>query len=592
MNRVFLISGLLPLTAVSLLTGCVDDKYDLSNIDTTSRFTVDNLTVPVNLSEIKLEKVIKLDDNDNISVENGEYAIKKSGSIAPTEFKISGVHVNAPQIAPTSIHVGLNGLPIAPGTFIPGAMDFGPIAIQPSDLVGYEFNMQNIDKALLALKNIKTTPIEVKVVLTVPDGLAASGNNIMFENLELQLPWGLTEVSGVTSYDPSTGKVKVSSLPVGSNGHAVLAITAKGLELNEKGEIKNQRLAVSGQVGVIDGEIKLAVQDITLPASLDISVSYQVSAFDVESFSGSIDYNMDDISIAPISLSDLPDFLDNPNTNIILANPEITVEITNPVAKYGLVGKGRLSLSSDFNDGFTETRRSDIFTLTDRDGDGSCRIVFATQDKNGEKDLCLFTGLGYVLTRLPENPAGISWGWGLPKSIAVAIEDLGFAGEVRDFPLGNIGSAAGDYEFNAPLGFESGTTVFYETTESGWSSEDLDKVNIKTIHLSGKCSTDLPVGIKLSVVPVDKDGNDIPVNEDSMGFMVPANASGEPVSLTIESKNGGTISGFDGIRFVAVISQNGPEFPSTGDTEALGPDMQIKLDDLRVTVDGYYETDF
>ena len=47
MNRQFLVNGLLSITAVSMMTGCVDDKYDLNDIDTTSRFTVDNLTVPI-----------------------------------------------------------------------------------------------------------------------------------------------------------------------------------------------------------------------------------------------------------------------------------------------------------------------------------------------------------------------------------------------------------------------------------------------------------------------------------------------------------------------------------------------------------------
>ena len=36
------------LVALSLpaLTGCIDDKYDLSDVDTTVRVNVDNLTVP------------------------------------------------------------------------------------------------------------------------------------------------------------------------------------------------------------------------------------------------------------------------------------------------------------------------------------------------------------------------------------------------------------------------------------------------------------------------------------------------------------------------------------------------------------------
>lgn len=39
------------LTAV-VTTGCVDDSYDLSDIDTTTRIEVKDLTIPVNIDAI------------------------------------------------------------------------------------------------------------------------------------------------------------------------------------------------------------------------------------------------------------------------------------------------------------------------------------------------------------------------------------------------------------------------------------------------------------------------------------------------------------------------------------------------------------
>ncbi len=176
---------------------------------------------------------------------------------------------------------------------------------------------------------------------------------------------------------------------------------------------------------------------------------------------------------------------------------------------------------------------------------------------------------------------------GLPKNIEVKIDDINFAGDVTDFPLGDLGTAEGSYEFNAPLGFGKDSVVIYETTEGDWGSDDLEKVNIKVINLSAECTTNLPVGIKLSIVPVDRNGNVIEVNEDNAGFEVPAYADKSPVTLKIAAKNGGTISGFDGVKFRAIVDQR-----SENNTEALGPDQQIKLDNIRVTVDGYYETDF
>lgn len=581
MKRQTLVNGLLSLTAISFMTGCVDDKYDLTDIDTTSQFTVKDLTVPVNLSEIKLKNVINLDDNENITIENGQYVLSKGGSIAQTEFKLNGVHVNAPIIAPTNIYVGLGDLAVPPGTFISAPLDLGSLDITPTDLVGYEFKMLNVDEALVWLKSIKTTPINVKVELTIPEGLANAGNKISFENLKLQLPWGLSDVTGATGYDKNTGEVTIPEVQVGANGKAVINITASGLELNDKGEIKNHELAVSGQVGVIGGKINLSVQNITLPNSLDIAVNYEVNAFDVQSFSGKINYDMDIENIAPISLNDLPEFLDNPATNLIIANPEISIDVMNPVGKYGLVGKGKISLTSNFANGKSVERSSDEFKLVDRNSNGMCKIILTPNVKAGQEDAYAFPQLGYVLTNGETTPVG------LPESITVGIGDLNFSGDVTDFPLGSLGNAYGDYSFSAPLGFGIGSSVIYETTEADWGSEDLEKVSVRTINLSAYCTTDLPVSIKLSIVPVDKNGNVIAVDEDNADFVVPAKANNVPVTLKIAAKNNGMISGFDGVKFKAIIDQN-----EAANTEALGPDLHIKLDKLRVTVDGYYETDF
>ncbi len=572
MKRQTLVKGLMSITAFSMLTGCVDDKYDLTDIDKTSRFTVDNLTVPINLSEIKLENVINLDDNENIEkipMEGGKecYAIVKEGIIDPTEFNLNGIHVNSPVLHPSEFNVN-----------IPSGMDFSGVAIPPIPfpevpLQNYDFNMKDIDNALKELNDVKSAnPIKIEVTLSIPQSLAGGNNGIEFQNLEIQLPWGL--ITKKEGYDKETGILSVAPIQVDANGKAQIALEASGLDLEGKGEIKNGNLDIEGKVGIISGEIKISVNNLTLPTSIDIRADYYVSAFDIASFSGNIDYKMENIQIEPISLSGLPDFLDSPETNIIIANPQIIVSINNPVAKYGLKGKGKIQLTSSFNNGTNIDRESSEFIL---EGDHS-NLAFCTP-KDGFTPIS-FDGLRDVLSASPSNPDG------LPSSIKVNIKDLNFAGDVTDFPLGYVGSADGIYGFEAPLGFGEGSKVIYETTEGDWGSDDLDKVNINKIHLKANCTTNLPVGVQLRLYPVDRQGNVIPVKEESALFSVDPKCTNAPVELTIESVNG-TIHGFDGIKFRAYVSQD-----DINNTEALGPDLFIKLDAIRVTVDGYYETDF
>lgn len=53
-----LASALSVLITGAGIVGCTDSDYDLSDIDTTAQFNVNNLVIPVNLSDIVLSDII------------------------------------------------------------------------------------------------------------------------------------------------------------------------------------------------------------------------------------------------------------------------------------------------------------------------------------------------------------------------------------------------------------------------------------------------------------------------------------------------------------------------------------------------------
>ncbi|MBO5445575.1 MAG: hypothetical protein J5995_09600 [Muribaculaceae bacterium] len=570
-DRFSFIKGCLSIAACCTLAGCVDDKYDLTDIDTTTRVTVNNLTVPVNLNTIKLDDVVELDDNENISkimIDGKEcYALLKDGDINTSNFNIGGIHV-------ASIPINSLQYSIVPPYNNASARKAAAFDVNLPDnlpMSSYHFNMDNIDPALLQLKDVKTSSdILLNVMLSVNPEFIGDENKIVFKNVAIKLPWGL--ISDDTRYDMSTGIIVIPEIPVGSDGYARFSFKASGLELGERGVVNNHSIDISDEIGIISAAISFDINSFNLPQGMiEVKADFDISAFDIASFSGKIDYHMDNIDIAPISLSDLPDFLDSPETEIRIANPTILVNINNPVGRYGVAGYGKIRLTSNFDGGASTVAESDLFSISE----SGASLTFG---KDASSDNYIhFNGLTDILV----NPnAG-----GLPQTITVNLENIRFAGDAVDFPLGTIESAHGDYTFTAPLGFESPSKVVYETTEDGWNSEDLDKLFINHIKLKAVCSTNLPVGLTLKVNPVDKNGNLIPVKEDSSNFEVEPMSQGKEVSLSIEGANG-PIHSFDGIRFRAVISQDGDN------TSAIGPDLDIKLSDLRICVDGYYETDF
>lgn len=103
MKQFLCLSAAAGLMAVSMAS-CIDDKYDLDNLDKTSEFKLVDLTLPVNVSEVKLDQIIKLDENSSLKVVemNGKevYAVVQSGDFESQSLKIQDIQTSTPQIAP------------------------------------------------------------------------------------------------------------------------------------------------------------------------------------------------------------------------------------------------------------------------------------------------------------------------------------------------------------------------------------------------------------------------------------------------------------------------------------------------------------
>ena len=60
-----LLTGTSALLAIGL-TACVDDNYDLSDIDTTTRVSINDLVVPANIDDVTLGDIITFDEESRI----------------------------------------------------------------------------------------------------------------------------------------------------------------------------------------------------------------------------------------------------------------------------------------------------------------------------------------------------------------------------------------------------------------------------------------------------------------------------------------------------------------------------------------------
>ena len=105
-------------------------------------------------------------------------------------------------------------------------------------------------------------------------------------------------------------------------------------------------------------------------------------------------------------------------------------------------------------------------------------------------------------------------------------------------------------------------------------------MTITSLNVEADAYSNLPIGARLSVYPLDKEGNRIP-NITIDPAIVEANSNGNRVSVTLT----GEIRGLDGITYEAVVNGGSSDEP-------LSPQQTIRLEKIRAKVSGYYITDF
>lgn len=573
-----------PVAALLTLTGCIDDSYDLSDIDTTTQLKANELTVPINLDPIKLDNMIDLDDDDPdaaITIVNGKYAVKKGGSFhaSTTVAKVKAGKANDINPTKTTIHASQSAARRA------GSRDLSfPI---PDDMeTSFNYHVTNVDDAIRSIQDIKISPDEpmlLNITISVPE-LAASTSSLEIDDLEIAIPNGI--VASYGSVKSSNGKIVIPSISGSASAiNVALKITEADLAIltnNKKGiEVKDHQFNFAGNLGVIGGTLhanaKNSLSTSDIPSSATLYADYNMSGFTVEYVSGEIHYEIDMSPITPVDISDLPDFLSDDQTNLILENPQIYLTIDNPVARYGLDCKSGITIQGTrAGDASSSAQILDSFNIASSYGAQS-NILLAPKPDTNDLEVAnvhpvVFSSLGMVLA---------SDNGGIPErlDIELASEYLPkplVEGMAKDFQLGVPMRVEGNYTFFTNLALAQNSVIFYSKQEDGWSDGEVDAIRVEKFKVTAVADNELPFGATLVAHPVILlNGEPVP-NTDITATAELATGNDQPFTLEFD----GIIEHLDGIKFTAKIVN------FTG--EALAPEQTITIRDIRATVTGTY----
>lgn len=613
-----------------MLCSCINDSYDLSNIDTTAKIGVNNLVVPINLDAITLDKVLNMSEDGMINKvtdpSTGEsiYAAVSSGTFLSSTISVPEIHASKPDITKIQSDIDMEVLTNTPftsldeyiqqlkneGTFDPAKMDeyedyvwnqVKPSLDPESPLCRYSFDdkkthystgSKSVDKTVRSIDRVTCEAafaidfhvLQLKDLVTV-----------RLRDLKLMMPKGLMLYPNHGTYDSETGIYDLShDEPYLKNG--VIAFNGKegALEVNFMGidakaagivlepkEDAEGEVTIAGDIEVLSGVIEVYLNDFKdgnnifdLPRTgLHYECLPELSDVDVKTFTGKIKYDIKDVDIDPIMLHDLPDILNDERSSVILDNPQVYVKANNPLAPYNVKAQTGFQFSGERNGEKRPVYSLDEGTVTiEKDMASFC--MSPTKPKKyysgfEDAEYARFTGLKNILK-----------GNGMPDRINVeVVEPCIPEQQVNDFELGiEMDAVEGEYTFFAPLSLDEGSVIVYEKVDKDWDEETLDNLVIESLKLTATATSQIPLGATLTLVPLGKDGKEIS-GVTITSSKLDANAQNQPVEFTQTS---GTIRNLDGIQLRATIIGAGAE-------KTLQPVQNLDFKNIRVTVTGYYQ---
>lgn len=586
MNKFFIYAGLVATLPLALVS-CTDQEYDLDNLDKTSDIRVDNLTLPIKIDPITLKEILNPDIDSplkSVNIDGKEfYAVTQEGKFESQSIEIPTFGVNTPDIAPSMAHFDIftpltaNKKALSPLSFDYQLRSFSKQTV--------EIKSSGVDESLKSLSSVTFKPANLKVTLTTTN--IPNFAEISFPSLNLQILKGFKFINMPSdySYDETSGNLTISNLNT-VNNKAVISLDLVGIDFKDYPPVINgSNFNLSGVVDFGGGTLNVVIDptkitpDFTPDNSIDISVKTEIDDFVVESIAGEVKYTLtgDDLNIAPVSLGDIPAFLNQEGTNIELANPQIYINLNNPLAAdklYYQTGIEFTAVRQDGRESFTPDNNKVIATRPDFAGPYNFLLSPSTEGITPPPAYAQnlepigFSKLSKILS-----------GNGLPESIEINLISPGLPLQYTpEFKLGEsnkIDGIVGYYYFLAPIALNDGSVIIYSDTEDGWNDDTLNDLNIELLRVTADVTTTLPIGAELVAYPINTKGEKIAASKAELNL--PAGADKKQIDITMR----GPIENLDGITFTAIVKP--------GNQNPLSPTQTITLSNLKVTVSGHYE---
>ncbi len=540
-SKLFLILG---TAAVVGFSGCTDNDYDLSEIDSTIGIGGDGLEIPSLSTEIiPLKDVLELEANGSVVEDevSGDYVFRQSGAdVAPVHPFIDKITVAEQNSVSNDLELTFSS---ASGSRRRSATRAGGQSVVADGWIQaftYEGNKPE------EVVDLYEAEVSSKVTLDI-DFSDVKSVVSKFDQIEVDMPAFMTINNvkcGGYAFEQSGSKLTLKNVYTSSN----MTITADITSLNFKEKDTSYgSLSISGGKVKMEGKVHVTAVASSFNSGAGttgrkISSVMNMSKFVVNAAMGKFNPEIALSDLGNIKVSGIPDFLQGGNVVVDLYNPQIKLTVTSDMDVPGTLN----GVIKSFKNGqLLATVNVDNIPI---DANKTSTICICRRSEG-------VSGFDHVLT----NP-------NLSKLIETIPDNITFSANASAdqtnnyrFELGHNYTVQPAYSVDAPIAFGENASIEYRDMLDGWNDniKDFELAEGAYVNMDASIKSCVPAYMTVSAVPVDVNGNAISVDELSVEVTGSVEASKDgvsettsPVNIKVSQMKKGAMKKLDGIVFV------------------------------------------
>lgn len=577
------------MAALFSTSSCVDNDYDLTeDIDLTIQVGGSEFAIPGGKTKpIALSKILDIDNNGVVKIDEvtGDYYLLQEGSKQTTDIDVQSFEIASPNITPIEQKLSFN-IPSYPSNDLSRANGFElPPVDLPYSETSFHLNSAGIPKEIKELSMVKMDMIAI---------IHFSFTPMLVENLYLKTI-DLTFPSFIKSKVLNDGVLHLENKEVNNIDGLTVEIPISGIDCKsqdgitfgeEKLSIKG-KVSLEGKVTINTGEVQAPTGsiEVTLKANVKLRNKQDEKIIQVQSVTGKVAPDID-IQINPVTLTGLPDFLDDERVTLSVEKPLIFFTVNNEELPVSAKVKGTIN----------------SFTNKDNHKElvGGPAEFSLTIEKEKNHNFCLYPS---SLSQRPEI-SGItdytpvnnltSLISKIPDIFEFNITANADAENETEILLDHTYQITTDYEVNVPFVFgDKITQIVYKDSVDGWY-EDMGDYEVTQVNATATAINSIPLGLSFTAtaLTVDRNGNAAELKGVTVNVKVDGKKDGiikagknnvaanSELVIEIKETTPGAVKKLDGLAFEIVAATSGEEAKG----QQLNKDQTLQLTNVRLKV--------